>query len=550
MKFRFITLIASTLFISMQAIEARTDTEKSSLNSHLTQYLSTHYSSAVTNVEVTNDNVIISGSCVGTGSFKLIELTPADDVTEDSCYTHRTPIQNKDFTVILDRHCSYSGIGYDRLLSKWAIIDTSTGKDVLVSHAHYADKVAIISSPEELRPKCKKGFGAGLGELYMKDVVDCDVHYITINWAITSFIATTPMWDNSISYTYEGQQYYIDGSMIADWDNYLRYYQQHGVSVSAIILITPTASDPNLTNVFCHPENNGGNYSIANMTTMESTNLYAAILNYLASRYCSNKYGRVHHWILHNEVDAANEWTNMGNQPELVYNDTYVKSMRLCYNIVRQYDQNASVLGSYTHCWTKSYDSFNYTAKSMLEQIVRYSNAEGDFLWGVAFHPYPHDITQPEFWKNDTASIYTLESPYVTFKNLEVINEWIKMPQNKYRGIIKRNLFLSENGTNSLSYSERDLALQAAGACWAWKKANALDGIDAIMWHNWMDNRVEYGLRIGLRFYPDDETNPGGAKPVWFVWKNANTINEDSFFEQYKSYIGINEWNDIFHSLQ
>ncbi len=124
------------------------------------------------------------------------------------------------------------------------------------------------------------------------------------------------------------------------------------------------------------------------------------------------------------------------------------------------------------------------------------------------------------------------------------------MPQNKYRGIIKRNLFLSENGTNSLSYSERDLALQAAGACWAWKKANSLDGIDAIMWHNWMDNRVEYGLRIGLRFYPDDETNPGGQKPVWFVWKNANTINEDSFFEQYKSYIGINEWNDIFHSLQ
>ena len=147
MKFRFITLIASTLFISMQAIEARTDTEKSSLNSHLTQYLSTHYSSAVTNVEVTNDKVIISGFCFGTGSFKLIELTPADDVTEDSCYTHRTPIQNKDFTVILDRHCSYSGIGYDRLLSKWAIIDTSTGKDVLVSHAHYADKVAIISSP-------------------------------------------------------------------------------------------------------------------------------------------------------------------------------------------------------------------------------------------------------------------------------------------------------------------------------------------------------------------------------------------------------------------
>ena len=534
----------------MFATEARTDAEKTSLKNHLTTYLNTEFQSAVTNVEVTADKVVINGTCAGTGQFQLIELTPADDVTEDSCYTHRTTLTQSEFTVVLDRHCTYNGIGYDRILSKWAIIDTSTGEDVLVSHARYADKVTAIASPEALQPESKKGFGAGLGELYMQDVVDCNVHYITINWVITTFIASTPIWANNIPYTYEGKQYYIDGDAIASWDNYLRFYQQHDVSVSAIILITPTASDPNLTNIFCHPENNGGNYSMANMTTMESVNLYAAILNYLASRYCNDTYGRVHHWIMHNEVDAANEWTNMGSQPELVYNDTYIKSMRMCYNIVRQYDQNASVLGSYTHCWTKSYDSANYTGKRMLEQIVKYSEVEGDFLWGVAFHPYPQDITKPEFWKNDSTAIYSIESPDITFKNLEVINEWINMPQNKYHGNIKRNLFLSENGTNSLSYSERDLALQAAGGCWAWKKANALDGIDAIMWHNWMDNRVEFGLRIGLRFYPDDETNPSGPKPVWFVWQNADTDNEDSHFEQYKSYLGINDWSEIFHQMQ
>ena len=543
-------LAAALLIVASLITQARTNEEKAALNNHLTTYLNTDYPSAVTDVEVTADKVIIKGNCSGNGQFVLVELTPADDVTEDSTYIHRTNLTQSDFTVSLDRHCTYDGIGYDRLLSRWAIIDTSSGNDILVSHAHYADKVATISNPEPLIPTSKKGFGAGLGDLYMQDVVDCNVHYITINWVLTTFIAQNPIWANNIPYPYEGKEYYIDGGMIAAWDNYLRFYQLHNVSVSAILLITPTASDPSLTDLFRHPENNGGNYTMPNMTTMESVNLYAAILNYLASRYNSNTYGRIHHWIMHNEVDAAKEWTNMGDQPELVYNDTYIKSMRMCYNIVRQYDQNASVMGSYTHCWTKGYDSADFAPKKMLEQTVKYSQLEGDFLWGVAYHPYPQNLTLPEFWKNDGSSIYSLNSEYVTFKNLEVINEWIKLPQNLYQGMVKRNLFLSENGTNSPTYSDRDLALQAAGGCWAWKKTNALDGIDAIMWHNWMDNREEGGLRIGLRFFPDDETNPGGAKPVWYVWQNADTPNEDSFFEQYKTYLGINDWSEIFQQMQ
>ena len=51
---------------------------------------------------------------------------------------------------------------------------------------------------------------------------------------------------------------------------------------------------------------------------------------------------------------------------------------------------------------------------------------------------------------------------------------------------------------------------QAAGFAYAWKKMKHLDGIDAFQWHNWMDGRGEFGLRIGLRKYPDDENDPAG----------------------------------------
>jgi hypothetical protein len=115
----------------------------------------------------------------------------------------------------------------------------------------------------------------------------------------------------------------------------------------------------------------------------------------------------------------------------------------------------------------------------------------------------------------------------VTFKNLEVLDKWIKLSENKYLGAIKRTLWLSENGAHSPSYSEKDLKEQAAALAYTWKKLQHLDGIDAMQWHNWIDNRMEFGLLIGLLHFIDDETDPEGRKPV----------------------IGINDWSEVVQEI-
>ncbi len=511
----------------------------------LQRYLYTNaYASAVSHVAVTADKVTITGKCVGTGDFALVEVTPYTDVTECKKFTHRTSVKEGNFSVTLDRFAQYDGFTYDRLLSKWAVAGNLGETDTLLSYARYADEVTPLSSPAKLIPANKKGVGAGITDDYMQDLVDLNAKNITCNLVITQFIAQNPIWANSIPYTYGGKQYYINGDEMNAWDRRFSFYEQHGIAVSAIILVPLWASDGSMASVFIHPDNNGGNYSMPNMTNMESVNAYAAILNYLASRYNGSGHGRIEHWIMHNEVDMASTWTNMGNPPEMVYIDEYIKSMRLCYNIIRQYDQNASVLGSYTHNWT--YGADGWTPKNMLTQNVRYSEVEGDFWWGVAYHPYPQNLTKPDFWKNDLQSTHNPNTKYVTFKNLEVINEWILADENRYDHHVKRNLFLSENGTNSPSYSATDLAHQAAGGCWAWKKTNALEGIDAFMWHNWMDDRSEDGLRIGLHYYRDDENNPAGRKPIWYVWEAAGSEREDEVMDQYKDILGITDWRDIF----
>ena len=84
---------------------------------------------------------------------------------------------------------------------------------------------------------------------------------------------------------------------------------------------------------------------------------------------------------------------------------------------------------------------------------------------------------------------------------------------------------------------------QAVGFAYAWKKINALEGIDGIQWHNWFDNKGD-GACLGLRKYLD-ESYKGEAKPVWEVYQKAGTNEEDDYFEQFLPLIGIPDWNII-----
>lgn len=509
--------------------------DKYQMAANIKDYLAKDYPSKVTNVQVTSDKVIIKGNCGGSGTYLLAEITPWQDVTELEKYPYTQDLSGGGFTVTVDRIVpNREGIRYDKVFSKWAVVKVNGDRQTLDSHARYADDVVPKKSPEALPLRNKKGFGAGDIDLYFSDCKEMNVGSITMNVVLNDYIK-----GEGSGYSYGGQNYSL-GAFKDYVDRVTRRAGEMDLVVSAIILCQTNS-------IFKDPENKGGNYTMPNLTTAKAFNLYAAALEHMASTHCTQG-NRISHWIMHNEVDFANEWTNMGDQPMMRYLDRYIKSMRICYNIARQYDQNASVLGSYTHCWTVA--DGNYAPKKMLEATVAYSEAEGDFRWGVAYHPYPQDLTKPSFWVNDTQAIYSLNSKYVTFKNLEVIDAWIRQKENFYKGKTKRVLFLSEQGTNSPSYSESDLALQAAGGAWAWKKVSKLDGIDAIQWHNWADNKAEGGLRIGLRTFAEGSVSNLTPKPVWYVWKAAGTAEEDTVFDQYKTTLGISDWDSIIKTVE
>ena len=515
---------------------------------NIRNYLDAAFTSFITEVNAGATTVDVTGYCTGDGNFALCEIPPFLNVTQFDYFPYTRPLTAAAFTETFDRYVERNGFMYDRTLSKWLIVRKNEGnKDEMVSHARYPDNIHASQSMTQQKPLSKKGLGGFINHpLQRQDLENLGITSATVNLYATSYMRSRQV-GNMIEHRYGGQSYYFDRGSVEEMDAILKECAARSVVVAAIVLLAPASQCPDIEigNLLQHPDYSRGHFTMPNMSNPASVNAYAAMLDFFAARYCrpNNLYGRIHHWIMHNEVDVAYEWTNMGaNKPLLSCVDAYMKSMRLCYNIVRRYDTYSEVFASFTHSWTQAeYVSYSYPTLGFLRALNDYCRAEGDFQWAVAYHSYPQSLLEPKTWLDANAT-YSTATPFVTFKNLEVLHHWAMQPENRYRSTAKRSVWLSENGTNSKSYSENDLREQAAGFAWAWKKLKQLDGIDAMQWHNWFDHPDEAPLRIGLR---KDESTGFEPKEVWYAYQAAGTANEDNFFQKYLSVIGITDWNMI-----
>ena len=539
-------------------IEAKKEIRKrreALLEKNLISYLNENYQNKISNVLVTREKIKIQGKTNQPGNVFLAEVSPYEHATELKSFEFITPVKPEEgeFNLSIDREIQRHGFNQDRVLSKWMIVAKKGNHYVPVSAARYADSIVPKYTYSFVKPPTKKGLGgySANRDAPVSDLDDLGITSATVNIWITHFFKSAPSPEN-MPFEYMGKTYYVDKKQIAKYDKTLRTTAERDIEVSAILLVDKAskAKDPVIGRILQHPDcDPAGIYSMPNVTTPEGVQYYAAVLDFLADRYSrpDMKYGRIHHYIIHNEVDAGWVWTNAGEKTALVFMDLYHKSMRMSHNIARKYNPNSKVFISLTHYWNWTSNPKFYHSKELLEQLLQFSKTEGDFEWAIAHHPYPESLREPKTWLDKKVS-FDFDTPLITFKNTEVLDAWVKQPEVLFKGKTKRTVYLSENGTNSPTYSEQDLKEQAAGMAYAMKKIKYLDGIDGFQYHNWQDNRREGGLRIGLRRFPDDEKDPGGIKPVWTVYQAFGTEKEDEVYDQYKEMIGIDSWDEVRHT--
>ncbi|MBN2450103.1 MAG: hypothetical protein JXR77_06920 [Lentisphaeria bacterium] len=529
-----------------RAAEARLDED-------LGRYLGAEYPCTLTRIEVGREEIRIAlepGPETLRGAF-LCEAPLWQNVTDAGSFADTIALADGGARVVVPRYRAEDGRLHDRLLSKWVLARPTDSGWRLLSHARYADDDGIEARADlpVPRPPTRKGIG-GFGVDRHDHGSDADalgIGYVTVN-VVLSFMQPGPGPQN-MPFEYCGRTYHVHQPTIERYDRTLRFCAERGIVVSAILLI-PKASGfgGGLGRIFMHPDcDPKGIYSMANVTGPEGLEYYAAALNFLAERYSrpDGACGRIHHWIVHNEVDAGWVWTNAGPKSLRLYMDLYHKSMRAVHLIARSFDSHAKAFASLTHHWTWAYDPKFFGSKEVLQELARFSTAEGDFDWGIAYHPYPESLRNPRCWE-DRKVDFTFDTPLITFKNIEVLAAWVELPAMRYRGRVRRTVHLSEQGPNSPDYGEDSLRDQAACMAYAWQKLRGLDAIEAFQYHNWIDNRGEGGLRIGLRKFPGEEFG-AAPKPIWFLYQKLDTPEEDEACAFAKKVIGIRDWAEVRH---
>ncbi len=513
------------------------------------EYLATDFPATVRDVVVTESEIRIAGELPPDSSgLSLAEIALEEEPWASPSFTRLTPIPSTDgteFSVTVPRTVN----DRDRLLSRWAVVQPADAdRFALASHAVYPTDVTALAPADLPLPKTtsKKGVGGVEFRPIIDELVELGVQHITINVGINELISLKPI-DGAESITVDGQTYFIQPGALKKYDQTIGFASDHGMIVSAIILMG-FPPDSALRSALIHPESQtAGAYGMPNLTTPAGVRIYRAALEFLARRYDGGDHGLISNWILHNEVDYAWVWSNMGEQPMELFMDTHVRSMRMAYLLARQFNPHARVFLSLTHSWNKAGpEGRSYPPRAMVDLLAEYSATEGDFEWGLAYHPYPVSLFKADTWNDsDEIASFSFDTPMITPKNIEVLDAYLHQPRMLYQGDKVRSVQLSEQGYHTDGYSEDAQKLQAAAFVYTWHKIRPLPSIEAFQTHRWIDHPNEGGLLLGFRTIPDKEHKFGEKKFSWEIFKSLDTPEEARATEFAKEIIGIEDFDEI-----
>ena len=448
--------------------------------------------------------------------------------------------------LVLPRFVQTSAGQRDRALSRWAAVIRDGASERVDGPCRYAGHAAIAAAPPRPLLRNKKGLGGyDIHRGHESDLDELGLSTVTVNVHL-GFVHLAPG-AGRVPVQYGESTFYVDQGALDGLDATLRAAARRDLLVFAIVLVPAPHPDAPATQRMAHPDYQAPAYfAMPDVTTPGGVELYGAMIDFLAQRYSrpDGRFGRIHDWIVHNEVDAGRVWTNAGDKTAAEFMQLYHRSLRIVHQLARLYDPHARAFISLTHSWTEPEQADFYSSRELLDLLNAASSREGDFEWGVAYHPYPQSLLVPETWRDERAT-HAADSPLVTFKNIEVLAEWARRPENRYQHEIVRDVYLTEQGFHSRDYSDEQLRIQAAALAYAWQQIKDVPEIKAMHYHNWIDNRHEGGLRIGLRRFPDDADDPAGVKPAWRLYRDLGGPEEMQACEFALPVVGIDEWSQL-----
>ena len=413
-----------------------------------------------------------------------------------------------------------------------------------ISAPIYVTNPGDVASFTEEYPEAMSKKGLLIELDMLGDAMELGVKHTTINIPYHHIIG------GNLKYHYNGKDYYFNEELIASYDKMISSFSNKGIIVTAILLNGWNDAHPELHEAGLAKSSSAFYYGF-NVSTPEGYETTRALFSFMAERYsgADYKHGRVSNWIVGNEVNNNKNWNYVGPMDLASYTKLYEKNFRVAYTAIKSRSKNARVFFSTDYEWKKQNTNLQYAAKDFIDLFNAGISAEGNIEWGLAYHPYPYPMTEPEFWDDDQTGMVneTFESPVVNFKNLHVLTDYFQQAHMRTAGGQVRHIILSEEGFTSDSISRGKVYdIQAAAFAYAYYLVDNNPYIDAFILNRQVDAITEVETSCAFGLWTVDMSRPDKViavmpKNIYQVFKHIDTRKSLRYSEFAKSIVGISD---------
>ena len=442
------------------------------------------------------------------------------------------------------------GTAQDKLYSRFVLAVFDGASFTMVSQPHYITNPELVAknTAEFKDPLTKKGLVIEIDML--SDAFDLGVKHVTTNIAFSQIMGT------GIDYQYDGKTYHFNKAVVDAYDKTISALSGKGMTVTVILLNDWNPNTPDLVYPGTQKSSNAF-YYMFNAQTEAGFEQTKAIASFLAEHYSGSNpnYGKVSNWIIGNEINNQ-QWNYMGSADLTSYVKAYQKAFRVIYTAIKSTNANDRVYFSLDYNWMNEIDGkFKYGGKEIVDSFNSIANTQGQMDWGLAYHPYPCPMTEPEFWDDpQSTGLFTndFNSPVINFANLNVLTDYFAQDALKAPAGNVRHIILTEQGFTSYSPARGNIPeIQAAAYAYSYYLVDSNPYIDAYTVSRQVDAPLEAkdGLKFGL--WECDMNQPNlivatKRKKIWQVFRDIDKKNATLEATDFaKSIIGINQWSDV-----
>ena len=407
------------------------------------------------------------------------------------------------------------------------------GRMVQVSDEHY------ITNPEALAayttPRMNvgiKGILPDVTKISNGELTELSVQQVVYNLSVDTICSDASV-PGAIPFTYNGKTYYFDGTVISNYDGFVRAMNRSGIQVTMVILNHGTGA---WSQDLIHPMAAGGadcpSYAL-NVANASGTDHLKAIGAFLGQRYSGQQgYGQVDNWIVGNEVNARTSWWYT-TSTSLDFNvGIYAKAFRIIYNELKSMNANVRIYNSIDQEWNRKSNPGSFLAKEYLDRFNYYMIREGNIDWGLSYHPYNSPLYDPYAWNGPAVWVQdSLKTPYITMQNIDILIDYMHRSEFLNPAGEVRSISIAEIGYTSSFGDEK----QEASIAYGYLKAASLPDVDSFILFRQTDDAHEMESHLALGLIDTE----GNKKPAYEIYKNLGTANEASAKARASEIIGM-----------